>query len=225
LTAVELAKDDEVRNKIDDLALFNLPPGADSRTTGVVRSYFVEDSSIRFVLKSGAPVDQHSYAVTTCRRSLDDFEHLAHLLGVENPASWIPSWPNLRSPTQIPSKPSRAALRDLQLRMDWFLRLLLAHPTFSTHEMLWEFFLVPDLQPDMMEQRSKLKSEIRAEKVRDETEPLEDATEVEQFVNHARDMVRSVHYSTRSVARKLAVINNKASGMCFLSPPSRLFWS
>jgi hypothetical protein len=109
--------------------------------------------------------------------------------------------------------------------MDWFLRLLLTHPTFSTHEMLWEFFLVPDLQPDMMEQRSKLKSEIRAEKVRDETEPLEDAKEVEQFVNHARDMVRSVHYSTRSVARKLAVINNKASGMCFLSPPSRLFWS
>jgi hypothetical protein len=220
LTAVELAKDDEVRNKIDDLALFNLPPGADSRTTGVVRSYFVEDSSIRFVLKSGAPVDQHSYAVTTCRRSLDDFEHLAHLLGVENPASWIPSWPNLRSPTQIPSKPSRAALRDLQLRMDWFLRLLLAHPTFSTHEMLWEFFLVPDLQPDMMEQRSKLKAEIRAEKVRDETEPLEDSKEVEQFVNHARDMVRSVHYSTRSVARKLAVTTNKASGMCFLSAPS-----
>lgn len=224
LTAVELAKDDEVRNKIDDLALFNLPPGADSRTTGVVRSYFVEDASIRFVLKSGAPVDQHSYAVTTCRRSLDDFEHLANLLAMENPASWIPSWPNLRPPTQVPSKPSRAALRDLQLRMDWFLRVLLAHPTFSTHEMLWEFFLVPDLQPEMMEQRSKLKAEIRAEKVRDEMEPLQDAKEVEQFVNHARDMVRSVHYSTRSVARKLGVIINKASGMCpfplFSSVPS-----
>lgn len=212
LTAVELAKDDEVRNKIDDLALFNLPPGADSRTTGVVRSYFVEDASIRFVLKSGAPVDQHSYAVTTCRRSLDDFEHLAHLLSLENPASWMPSWPSLRPPTQIPSKPSRAALRDLQLRMDWFLRILIAHPTFSTHEMLWEFFLVPDLQRDMMDQRSKLKAETRAEKVRDEMEPLEDAKEVEQFVNHARDMVRSVHYSTKSVARKLAVMVNKASG-------------
>jgi hypothetical protein len=222
LTAVELAKDDEVRNKIDDLALFNLGPGPDSRTTGVVRSYFVEDSTIRFVLKSGAPVDQHSYAVTTCRRSLEDFERLAKLLGMENPASWIPSLANLRSPTQIPSKPSRAALRDLQYRMDWFLRTLIAHPTFSTHEMLWEFILVPELQPDMMEQRSKLKAETRAEKVRDEMEPLEEAREVEQFVDHAREMVRSVHYSTRSVARRTGVINNAASGtflsfhVCFL---------
>ncbi|KAH8910643.1 hypothetical protein BR93DRAFT_279561 [Coniochaeta sp. PMI_546] len=213
LTAVELAKDDDVRNKIDDLALFNLAPGPDSRTTGVVRSYFVEDSTIRFVLKSGAPVDQHSYAVTTCRRSLEDFERLAKLLGMENPASWIPSLANLRAPTQIPSKPSRATLRDLQHRIDWFLRILIAHPTFSTHEMLWEFILVPDLQPDMMEQRSKLKAETRAEKVRDEMEPLEEAWEVEQFVDHAREMVRSVHFSTRSVARRTAAINNAASDL------------
>lgn len=213
LTAVELAKDDEVRNKIDDLALFNLPPGPDSRTTGVVRSYFVEDSSIRFVLKSGAPVDQHSYAVTTCRRSLEDFERLAKLLGMENPASWIPSLANLRPPTQVPSKPSRATLRDLQHRIDWFLRILIGHPTFSTHEMLWEFILVPDLQPDMMEQRSKLKAETRAEKVRDEMEPLDEAKDVEQFVDHAREMVRSVSHSTRSVARRTGAINNVASGM------------
>jgi hypothetical protein len=213
LTAVELAKDDEVRNKIDDLALFNLTPGPDSRTTGVVRSYFVEDSTVRFVLKSGAPVDQQSYAVTTCRRSLEDFERLARLLALENPASWIPSLANLRAPTQIPSKPSRATLRDLQHRVDWFLRILIAHPTFSTHEMLWEFILVPDVQPEMMEQRSRLKAETRAEKVRDEMEPLEEPGEIEQFVDHARDMVRSVHYSTRSVARRTAGINNAASGM------------
>jgi hypothetical protein len=214
LTAVELAKDDEVRNKIDDLALFNLAPGPDARTTGVVRSYFVEDATVRFVLKSGAPVDQHSYAVTTCRRSLEDFERLGQLLAMEHPASWIPSLANIRAPTQIPSKPSRATLRDLQYRIDWFLRILIGHPTFATHEMLWEFILVPDLQAEMMEQRSKLKAEIRAEKVRDELEPLVDASEVEQFVDHGRDMVRSVHFATRSVARRTAVINTVASGMC-----------
>jgi ankyrin repeat protein len=217
LTAVELAKDDDVRNKIDDLTLFSLPAGPDSRTTGVVRSYFVEDATIRFVLKSGAPVDAHSYAVTTCRRSLADFEHLAKLLAMENPASWIPSLANLRSPTQVPSKPSRAVLKDLQLRMDWFLRVLLIHPTFATHEMLWEFFLVPDLQSDMMDERSKLKAETRAETVRDELTPLEDVREVEQFVNHAREMVRSIHFSTRSVARRTSIIANATSGMsCFL---------
>lgn len=212
LTAVDLAKDDDVRNKIDDLVLFAAPPGNESRTTAVVRSYFVEDASVRFVLKSGAPVDKHSYAVTTCRRSLTDFEHLAKLLAMENPASWIPSLAGLRSPFQIPVKPSRAVLKDLQVRMDWFIRIMLAHPTFATHEMLWEFFLVPDLQPDMMEQRSKLKAETRAEKVRDEYEPLYDIREVEQFVDHARENVRSVNHSTKSVARRTNVAGNSAFG-------------
>ncbi|KAK4229081.1 hypothetical protein QBC38DRAFT_473676 [Podospora fimiseda] len=210
LTAVELAKDDELRNKIDDLVLFSLSPGTDQRTTGVVRSFFVEDGTIRFVLKSGAPVDKHSYAVTTCRRSLTDFEHLAKLLQMENPASWIPSLADLRSPTQIPSRPSRAVLKDLQVRMDWFLRILLQHPTFATHEMLWEFFLVPDLQLDMMAERSKLKADALLEKVHDEMEPVEDLREVEQFVDHAREIVRSVHFSTRSVARRASAVGNVA---------------
>ncbi len=212
LTAVELAKDDEVRNKIDDLVLFSALPCMDSRTTGVVRAYFVEDASVRFVLKSGAPVDTQSYAVTTCRRSLTDFEHLARLLQMEHPASWIPSLADLRSPIQVPSRPSRAVLKDLQVRMDWFLRVLLQHPTFATHEMLWEFFLVPDLQLDMMAERSRLKAAALMEKVHDEFEPVEDLREVEQFIDHARDMVRSVHFSTRSVARRANVVGNVATG-------------
>jgi hypothetical protein len=143
---------------------------------------------------------------------LSDFEHLAKLLQLENPASWIPSLADLRSPIQIPSKPSRAVLKDLQGRMDWFLRVLLQHPTFATHEMLWEFFLVPDLQLDVMAERSKLKADALMEKVHDEFEPVEDLREVEQFIDHARDMVRSVHFSTRSVARRANVVGNVVTG-------------
>ncbi|CAG8950699.1 hypothetical protein HYFRA_00002909 [Hymenoscyphus fraxineus] len=202
LTAVELAKDDDVRNRIDDLILFSGQPAADGRITAVVRSFFVEDATIRLVVKSGAPSTQQSFTVTTCRRSLADFENLAKLLGLENPASWLPSISGMRSPFQFPSKPSRAVLRDIQVRLDSFLKILLAHSTFSTHEMLWEFFLVPDIQSDMMEERSKLKAETRIEKVREEYEPVEDIKDVEQFIDHARDTVRSVNYSTKSVARR-----------------------
>lgn len=212
LTAIELAKDDEVRNRIDDLTLFGMPSGEDARVTGVVRSFFVEDATIRLVIKSGAPNDDNSFTVTTCRRSLGDFERLAQLLAIENPASWIPSPAGQRTPFQLPSKPSRAVLKEIQVRADWFLKILLAHPTFATHEMLWEFFLVPDLQADMMEQRSQLKAETRAEKVREELEPLENIREVEQFVDHARDMVRSVNYSTKSVARRANGLATVASG-------------
>ncbi|KAF5018701.1 hypothetical protein F66182_9315 [Fusarium sp. NRRL 66182] len=202
LTAVELAKDDDVRNKIDDLALFSMTPGPDARITGVVRAFFVEDATVRLVLKSAAPTDHDSYTVTTSRRSLSDFEHLPNLLALENPASWIPSLTDVRSPFQIPSKPSRAILRDMQARADWFLKIMLMHPTFATHEMLWEFFLVPELQLDILEQRTLLKAETRAERVRDEYEPVEDVREVEQFVNHAREMIRSVNYSTKSATRR-----------------------
>lgn len=212
LTAVELAKDDDIRNKIDDLALFSMPPAADARITGVVRAFFVEDATIRLVLKSAAPADHMSYTVTTSRRNLSDFEHLGNLLALENPASWIPAVAGVRSPFQIPSKPSRAVLRDIQTRTDWFLKIMLQHPTFATHEMLWEFFLVPDIQLGMMEQRSNLKAETRAEKVREEYEPVKDVREVEQFVDHAREMVRSVNYSTKSVARRVNAIGIVASG-------------
>ncbi|CAK7216746.1 hypothetical protein SBRCBS47491_002932 [Sporothrix bragantina] len=211
LTAVELAKDDEMRNKIDDLMLLSTPPGPDMRTTSVVRSHFVEDASVRFVVKSGHAVSAVSYAVTTCRRSQTDFEHLTRLLALENPASWIPNITGLRSPFQIPSKPSRTMLKDLQLRMDWFVRMMILHPTFAQHEMLWEFILVPDIQPDMMTQRSKLKAETRAEKVRDELEPLEDIREVEQFVDHARELVRGVNFSTKSVMRRTNAVSIAAA--------------
>ncbi|OLN97039.1 UPF0507 protein [Colletotrichum chlorophyti] len=213
LTAVELAKDDDIRNKIDDLALFSMPPAADARITGVVRAFFVEDATIRLVLKSAAPADHMSYTVTTSRRNLSDFEHLGNLLALENPASWIPAVAGVRSPFQIPSKPSRAVLRDIQTRADWFLKIMLNHPTFATHEMLWEFFLVPDIQLGMMEQRSNLKAETRAEKVREEYEPLNNVREVEQFVDHAREMVRSVNYSTKSVARRVNAISVVASDL------------
>lgn len=218
LTAVELAKDDEMRNKMDDLLLLSMPPGPDMRTTAVVRSHFVEDASVRFVVKSGHAVSAVSYAVTTCRRSQTDFEHLTRLLALEFPASWIPNIAGLRSPFQIPSKPSRSMLRDLQLRMDWFLRMMVLHPTFAQHEMLWEFILVPDIQPDMMTQRSKLKAEARTEKVQDELAPLEDLVEVERFVDHARELVRGVNYSTKNVLRRTNAASMAAAG-AFLSRP------
>jgi len=211
LTAVELAKDDDVRNKFDDLTLFSMPAGADWRITGVVRAFFVEDGTVRLVLKSAAPTpDGHSFTVTTCRRSLTDFEALADLLALENPSSWIPSVAVARSPFQIPVKPSRSMLREIQTMTDWFMKIMLAHPTFAAHETLWEFFLVPEIRLDMMTKRSKLKAETLLEKIRDEMEPVRDVREVEQFVDHAREMVRSVNHSTRSVTRRtnrMALVN------------------
>ncbi|KAF2762051.1 hypothetical protein EJ05DRAFT_472981 [Pseudovirgaria hyperparasitica] len=202
LTAVELAKDDEVRNRIDDLILMSNDAGKDGRITTVVRSFFVEDGSIRLVLKSGAPNENSTITVTTCRRSLTDFENLSRWLATELPASWLPAIGQFPSPFLIPSKPSRAVLRDIQVQLDTFLKILLGHSTFSTHEMVWEFFLVPEMDPSLLAERSRRKAETRSERVREEYSPVRDVREVETFVQHALESVRSVHHSAKSVVRR-----------------------
>lgn len=203
MTAVELAKDDEIRNRIDDMVLVSNAPAADGRVTAVVRSFFVEDASIRMVIKSAVRNDNGMIGVTTCRRSLTDFENLANWLSLEHPASWIPSIFNFRSPFQIPSRPSRAVLQDIQVRLDKFLKIMLAHSTFSTHELLWEFILFPEIQADMMAERSRKKAEIRIENIKEDYEPVEDVRDVASFVEFARESTRGVNHSTKSVIRRV----------------------
>jgi ankyrin repeat protein len=213
MTAVELAKDDDVRNRIDDLTLVSNAPMPDGRVTAIVRSFFVEDGSIRLIIKTATKNSDGLVAVTTCRRSLNDFEHLTKWLAVEHPASWLPSIFNFRSPFQVPSKPSRAVLHDIQVRLNKFLRVMLAHSTFGSHELLWEFILMPEIQPDMMAERSLKKAEIRQEKVREEYSPIEDVRDVESFIIHARESVRGVNHATKSVLRRVTAIRNATRGM------------
>lgn len=224
LTAIELAKDDDVRNRIDDLILLSNPPSShdesSGRVTTVVRSFFVEDATVRFVLKSGAPTlstygqdvpeNAKMYTVTTCRRTFADFETLAECLSLEHPASYMPSLSDFRNPFQIHSKPSRSVLHNTQERLDRFLKILLSHPTFSTHELLWEFILVPDLQPQMMANRSHRKAQALAESITEDQEPItrEGIREAEKFITHAQDMVRTIHTHTLSLLRHGYTLQN-----------------
>ncbi|KAL4913590.1 hypothetical protein BDW62DRAFT_192304 [Aspergillus aurantiobrunneus] len=227
LTAIELAKDDEVRNRIDDLILLSNPPSShdesSGRVTTVVRSFFVEDATVRFVLKSGAPTpptdDQNvpantkMYTVTTCRRTFSDFETLAECLALEHPASYLPPLSDFRNPFQIHSKPSRAVLHNMQERLDRFLKILLSHPTFATHELLWEFILVPELQPQMMADRSHRKAQVFAESIVEEHDPItgDGIREAEKFISHAQEMVRTTHNHTRTLLRRGHALRNAAS--------------
>lgn len=215
LTAVELAKDDEVRNRIDDLTLFSdsataQAPDETGRITSIVRSFFVEDGTTRYIIKSGAPHVEalnNTYTITTSRRSLQDFSNLMKWLSADHPASYMPALSpgTFRSPFQIHSRPSKAVLLDAQMQLDRFLKVLMTHPTFSTHEVLWEFFLVPDMQPDQIEARSKLKREFLHENIEDDYEPLvsrADLIDIDSVVTHSRDVVRRLNVNTRSIIRR-----------------------
>jgi len=226
LTAVELAKDDEVRNRIDDLTLFSdsataQAPDATGRITSIVRSFFVEDGTTRYIIKSGAPhaeVSNNTYTITTSRRSLQDFANLIKWLSADHPASYMPALAptSFRSPFQIHSKPSKAVLLDAQTQVDRFLKILMTHPTFSTHEVLWEFFLVPDMQPDQIEARAKLKADFLHEKIADDYEPLTsklDLIDVDSVVSHSRDSVRRLNVNARTIVRRGRVYHQAASDM------------
>jgi ankyrin repeat protein len=201
LSAVELAKDDDVRNRFDDLVLLSASNGGEERITRIVRSFFVEDATVRLVLKSGAKNPNGTITVNTCRRTPDDFANLSKWLNIECPASWLPTQFNLASPFLIPGKPSRALLRDTQIRLDNFFHTLLTHATFSTHELVWEFFLVPDIDGEMLLERSKRKAEARVDNLKDDYEPVTDTLEVSNFVAHAREQVKGVTGTTRRAIR------------------------
>ena len=212
LTAVDLAKDDELRRRIDDMMLVTHAPTGERRVTSVVRSFIVEDGSVRLLIKSAARSGGDMISVTGSQRAAADFEHLAKGLAVEQPASWLPSIFHFRSPCQIPSRPSKAVLADIQATLDRFLRIMLAHSAFAAHELLWEFILVPEIQPAMMAERSRLKAAILHERIREEYEPVDDVRDVESFVTHAREAVRPVHHATRTMLRRVGNLHTAQLG-------------
>jgi cob(I)alamin adenosyltransferase len=101
----------------------------------------------------------------------------------------------------------------MQLRLDAFLKILLRHPTFSTHEMVWEFFLVPDIDSSMLAERSARKAELRVERLREEYAPIYDVREVELFVQHMRENIRALHHASRSVLRRANKVRSAASDL------------
>jgi small subunit ribosomal protein S11 len=79
--------------------------------------------------------------------------------------------------------------------------------------MLWEFFLVPELQPEMMADRSRSKAAVLTETISDEFSPvtLEGMRDTESFVTHAQDIVRAAHVNTKSLIRRGHALQNSAA--------------
>ncbi|KAK9241356.1 hypothetical protein V1525DRAFT_7924 [Lipomyces kononenkoae] len=182
LNAAELAKDENTRTQIEDITLFRKHPIRDDRVTSVLRG-FISDDNVHFIVKSG--IISSVSTITSVRRTFTDFTFMAKWLAFELPASWIPALQIPHNPFAIPSRPARSVIRDVQFKLDSFLRTLLLHPTFSTHELLWEFFLVSELSKELSEKRSKQKYESRKDTLEEEYPPLENTDESVVFFNHA----------------------------------------
>lgn len=197
LTAVELAKTESARDAMDDqLFMFLYPfPGP---AVGVIRAMLVEDATIRIVLKSRSTFPE-GFRITTTKRGLDDFFALARRLLAESPASWLPSINDLLTPFNLPSKPSRAVLRDIQFRLDSFFKTLLSHPTFSRNPLVWEFILAPELDTKTLDARTDIIARSTTERIKEEYAPLADVRDTDAFIAHTRDAVATLDRATRTV--------------------------
>ena len=79
--------------------------------------------------------------------------------------------------------------------------------------MVWEFFLVPDIDSSMLAERSARKAELRIERLREEYEPIYDVREVELFVQHMRENIRSLHHASKSVLRRTNKLRQSATDL------------
>jgi hypothetical protein len=197
---------------IKELALFRRDPFDGNRVTGVMRAEVEDDLNVSFIIQTalvGPPLHQltdqkpHDMStLITTKRTLEDFQFLRFWLHFENPSSWFPSLPSPDiDPCAIPSRPARSVLHYLEYLLDAFLQTLLRHPTVSSHELLWEFFMVNELRRDLIAERSRSKVQNMSPAWEEEV-PLDETSGAEIFFNHARDQVDKLRIAYQLVGRK-----------------------
>ncbi|CCJ30395.1 unnamed protein product [Pneumocystis jirovecii] len=143
---VDIAKDQEVVDLLDEFAFFKNSLKKQGKIARVVRILFEDDSSIKFIIKSGFELN------------LVDFKFLYKCLVFQYSELWVPSLHiDFLDPCIIPSRPSKSILSAFLNCFDNFLQILLQHSVFSTDELLWEFVTVPQLYTHLTTERSQKK--------------------------------------------------------------------
>ncbi|KAF8976244.1 hypothetical protein BGZ46_008424 [Entomortierella lignicola] len=180
---------------------------SEKRAIRVVRGTVDHNGKIEYIVKSGSTLDPSS--IVTMPRSLNDFQFLRQNLFVERPDVCIPSLENFYSPFLLsPSRPSKTVLAISTRRLDMFLNYLSNHPVLSNHELVWEFMLMPELQRDMIAERSLVKQESALDSIFDNfSSVVENLEHEETYFKHLNDEIvnldNAVQYA-RKCARKLS---------------------
>ncbi|KAF9282795.1 hypothetical protein BGZ68_005753 [Mortierella alpina] len=200
-----------------------LPLGsAGKRVIRVVRGTMEQDGNIRYIVKSGSTLDTSS--IVTMPRSLDDFQFLRRNLLVEIPDACIPSLENFYSPfLTSPSRPSKTVLAISTRRLNTFLNYLSNHPVLANHELVWEFMLMPELQHDVISDRSRCKQDNNLDSIFDNFSPVVDNLEheetyfrflseeimnLEKAVQQVRKCSRKLSRATQDVPQQLDIYSN-----------------
>ncbi|CAN6603419.1 hypothetical protein TRVA0_002S02652 [Trichomonascus vanleenenianus] len=211
LTVLELAKDIEALSLLDEMLLFNTSP-VNNKYALITRTV-VFDNDLQFFIKTGEydPETKKPTVTATVRRTFQDFVFLQKWLTYENPYTWIPILRSPRNPFAIPLKPSRQVIYETRVRLNMFLRILLAHPTFAAHELLWEFLLIQDLEKQQVIDRCRGKLESRKELQYEDITVYNsgDLELIKIFFDHASEETSRVSGSVNRLAKSVLAMMNK----------------
>ncbi|KTW25788.1 hypothetical protein T552_03401 [Pneumocystis carinii B80] len=200
---VDLATDQEVVDLLDEYALFMNNSGKHKRVVRAVRAIIDNNCIVKFIIKSGF-VNGNPKNLITVIRTVEDFKLLYKFFIHEYSESWIPSFHiDFSHPCIIPSKPSKSILQAFLDCSNTFLQALLHHSTFSTHELLWEFFTVPEQAHIIIErnQRMNIDKEIPKQLI-----SIEEVNDADFFFKHAKNNIGNMKHAYYRLYRILYIL-------------------
>ncbi|KAK3818932.1 MAG: hypothetical protein J3Q66DRAFT_179887 [Benniella sp.] len=180
---------------------------AGKRVIRVVRGTMEQDGKVRYIVKSGSTLDPST--IVTMPRTLEEFQFLRENLLVEGPDACIPSLEGFYPPYLLsPSRPSKTVLSISARRLDMFLNYLSNHPVLANHELVWEFMLMPELQQDVILERSRTKQLNAIDSIFDNfPRTIENLENEETYFKHFKDEILNLDAAIQQVkrcARKLS---------------------
>lgn len=170
-TPLFFTDNDDIINLMDDYILAYKRGKKNERFALVTRGK-IKDDTIVFSLKSGQYGDIKSIA--TVQRTLLEFIFLRQQLIYEYPHGCITSLKDFITYQQfitnqeyVPASADKMIKKCIG-RINKMLSLLLKHKTYSQHELVGEFMLIPTLDMTLLNERTEKKSQSMKEKIFDQ---------------------------------------------------------
>ncbi|KAJ3042927.1 hypothetical protein HDV00_006234 [Rhizophlyctis rosea] len=209
-TPADLAKSDQVCNLLDDYSLFVRKDFKSGERVAAVMRAVVRGEDVVFTVKSGTFPEMSS--ITTVHRTLDDFVFLRDQLSVDHPEVFLPELRDL-SPSLVSVKSIKSAAGSRVMKR---IAKRLTHPSLSTHELFWEFLVVPDVEREMIVARTQAKRSSFLEDIYENSAPVVDGVEVlsEWFRRSGASLAtlerafKQVHLNARTSAKMKRDLGN-----------------
>ncbi|KAG4305151.1 hypothetical protein PORY_001321 [Pneumocystis oryctolagi] len=207
---VDISEEQEVINLLDEFLLFKNDLENQEKVVRIVRTIVENDSTIKFVIKSGF-INDGFKNIKTVVRTIEDFKLLYKSFIFQYPESWVPSLHmNFLDPCVIPSKPSKSILSAFLNCFDTFLQNLLHHPVFSTNELLWKFITIPQLN------LHSVTEQFQNKEIQGKSMSINEINNIDFFLKHTKHNIKNIGHAYNCLHKNLCFLEFSHLGLCKL---------